>query len=49
MTDLVDALRRAADAQGEHEARRGGEHDENWPEWYAAYMVAERHGEQLPE
>src|SRR4051794_32858264 len=39
--DLVDALRRAAAAHGEHE-KRIGEADANWPEWYAAYMVAER-------
>jgi catechol 2,3-dioxygenase-like lactoylglutathione lyase family enzyme len=47
--DLVGALRRAAAAHGAHEARDGGKYDENWPEWYAAYMVAESHGEQLPE
>ena len=40
---------RAALAHGEHEARNGGVHDEKWPEWYAAYMVADNHGEQLPE
>ena len=49
LSDLVGALKRAAAAHGEHEARNGGELDENWPEWYAAYMVAENHGEQLPE
>ncbi|MFF4825699.1 VOC family protein [Streptomyces sp. NPDC001312] len=49
VTDLVEALKRAAAAHGEHEARNGGEHDANWPEWYAAYMVAESHGEQLPD
>ncbi|MFE3099694.1 VOC family protein [Nocardia tengchongensis] len=47
--DLVDALKRAAAAHGEHEARNGGQYDAAWPEWYAAYMVAEHHGEQLPE
>ncbi|GAB3204307.1 VOC family protein [Nocardia tengchongensis] len=47
--DLVDALKRAAAAHGEHEARNGGRYDAAWPEWYAAYMVAEHHGEQLPE
>ena len=48
-TDLVQALKRAAAAHGEHEARNGGGYDQDWPEWYAAYMVAESHGEQLPE
>jgi hypothetical protein len=30
--------------------RPGGftERDEIWPEWYAAYMVAERAGTELP-
>ena len=37
--DLADALKRAAAAHGEHE-KRTGEADENWPEWYAAFMVA---------
>jgi len=45
--DVVEALRRAAAAHGEHEARTG-ERDENWPEWYAAYMVAEQAGTELP-
>jgi catechol 2,3-dioxygenase-like lactoylglutathione lyase family enzyme len=45
--DLESALRRAAAAHGEHEARTG-EADANWPEWYAAYMVAEQAGDQLP-
>ncbi|MGW2663738.1 VOC family protein [Nocardia tengchongensis] len=47
--DLVGALKRAAAAHGEHEARNGGAYDAGWPEWYAAYMVAEYHGDQLPE
>jgi catechol 2,3-dioxygenase-like lactoylglutathione lyase family enzyme len=47
VTDLMTALQRAAAAHGEHEARVG-QADENWPEWYAAYMVAERAGEDLP-
>jgi len=46
--DLAHALRRASVAHGEHEARDGGEYDENWPDWYAAYMVAERAGVELP-
>src|SRR5512139_391102 len=36
--DLSQALRRAAAAHGQHEARIG-QHDSNWPEWYADYMV----------
>jgi catechol 2,3-dioxygenase-like lactoylglutathione lyase family enzyme len=46
--DLADAMRRASVAHGEHEKRAGGEYDENWPDWYAAYMVAEQHGAELP-
>jgi catechol 2,3-dioxygenase-like lactoylglutathione lyase family enzyme len=46
--DLESALVRAATAHGEHEARNGGQRDENWPEWYAAYMVAEQTGTELP-
>jgi catechol 2,3-dioxygenase-like lactoylglutathione lyase family enzyme len=46
--DLAGALRRAAAAHGEHELRAGGQRDENWPDWYAAYMVAEQAGTQLP-
>jgi catechol 2,3-dioxygenase-like lactoylglutathione lyase family enzyme len=45
--DLAAALRRAAAAHGEHEARTG-EADANWPDWYAEYMVRERAGEELP-
>jgi catechol 2,3-dioxygenase-like lactoylglutathione lyase family enzyme len=45
--DLASALRRAAAAHGEHE-KRTGQHDENWPDWYAAYMVAEQAGTELP-
>ena len=37
-----DAMRRASVAHGEHEKRMGGEYDANWPDWYAAYMVAEQ-------
>jgi len=46
--DLASAFRRAASAHGEHE-KRIGRRDENWPEWYAAYMVAEQSGGTLPE
>jgi catechol 2,3-dioxygenase-like lactoylglutathione lyase family enzyme len=45
--DLASALRRAEAAHGEHE-KRTGQRDENWPDWYAAYMVAEQTGEELP-
>ncbi len=45
--DLANAMRRAAAAHGEHEKRTGAG-DPNWPDWYAAYMVAERAGEKLP-
>jgi catechol 2,3-dioxygenase-like lactoylglutathione lyase family enzyme len=47
-TDLAGALRRAAAAHGEHEKRTGGQHDENWPDWYAEYIVREQAGEALP-
>ena len=46
--DLANAMRRASAAHGEHEQRQGGEYDVNWPEWYAAYMVAEHAGTELP-
>jgi len=46
--DLENALARAAAAHGEHEARNGGVRDEQWPNWYAAYMVAEQAGTDLP-
>ena len=49
VTDLASALRRAAAAHGEHEARTGGQRDENWPDWYASYMVAEQSGSPLPK
>ena len=45
--DVAGALRRAAAAHGEHEERTG-EADANWPDWYAAYMVAEAAGTELP-
>jgi catechol 2,3-dioxygenase-like lactoylglutathione lyase family enzyme len=45
--DLADALRRAAAAHGEHEARTG-QADADWPTWYADYMVRERAGQELP-
>jgi len=45
--DLTRALIRAAIAHGEHEKRNGAA-DPNWPDWYAAYMVAEQAGAELP-
>jgi catechol 2,3-dioxygenase-like lactoylglutathione lyase family enzyme len=48
-SDLASAFRRAEAAHGEHEKRAGGQRDENWPDWYAAYMVAEQTGEELPQ
>jgi len=45
--DLASAFRRAAAAHGEHE-KRTGEADANWPDWYAAYLVAEQAGAKLP-
>jgi hypothetical protein len=47
VSDLAGALRRAADAHGQHEAR-AGEADPSWPDWYALYMVRERAGQELP-
>ena len=53
--DLESALRRAEAAHREHEKRTGRSHlfhrsdqDENWLDWYAAYMVAEQAGTDLP-
>ena len=46
--DLANAFRRAEAAHGEHE-KRIGQRDPNWPEWYAAYMVAEQSGKELPQ
>src|SRR5512144_2872403 len=46
--DLASALRRAEAAHGQHE-KRTGQRDANWPDWYAAYMVAEQAGAELPQ
>jgi hypothetical protein len=46
-SDLASAFRRAAAAHGEHE-KRTGEADPDWPDSYAAYMVAEQAGTELP-
>ena len=45
--ELAAALRRAAAAHGEHE-KRTGQHDADWPDWYAEYIVREQAGKQLP-
>lgn len=47
VADLIGALKRAAAAHGVHETAIGHA-DEDWPSWYAAYMVAEAHGTPLP-
>jgi catechol 2,3-dioxygenase-like lactoylglutathione lyase family enzyme len=46
--DLAAALRRAEAAHGEHEKRTGGQRDENWPDWYAEYLISEQAGKELP-
>ena len=46
-TELASALRRAAAAHGEHE-KRTGQHDADWPDWYAEYLVREQGGKDLP-
>ena|ERR1700722_20139911 len=48
VNDLATALRRAADAHGEHE-KRSGQPDANWADWYAAYISAEQTGRELPK
>ena len=47
VADLSAAMRQASVAHGEHE-KRIGQADENWPDWYAAYMVAVQAGTELP-
>jgi hypothetical protein len=46
--DLAEAMRRASVAHGEHE-QRTGKADPDWPAWYAAYMVSEQAGTELPQ
>ena len=41
-------MRRAETAHGQHE-KLLGKRDENWSDWYAAYMVAEQAGKELPQ
>ncbi len=40
---LAAALRRAAEAHGQHEQEIGHD-DPNWPDWYAKFMVEEQAG-----
>ena len=54
-TDLASALARAEAAHAEHQKRTGRSHllhrsgqDDSWPAWYAAYLVAEQAGTDLP-
>jgi hypothetical protein len=47
VSDLAEALRRAAVAHGEHEELTG-EEDPDCSDWYALYMVREHAGEELP-
>lgn len=47
-SDLANSFRRAEAAHGEHE-KRLGHRDDDWPEWYAAYMIAEQSGNPLPQ
>ena len=44
---LAGAMRRASAAHGEHEKLIGAA-DPDWPDWYAAYMVPEQAGTELP-
>jgi len=46
--DLAAAFRRAEAAHGKYETRIGQGRDANWADWYAAYMVAEQSGKELP-
>jgi catechol 2,3-dioxygenase-like lactoylglutathione lyase family enzyme len=53
--DLASALRRAEAAHREHDKHEGhshvfhrADHVEDWPAWYAAYLVAEQAGTDLP-
>jgi catechol 2,3-dioxygenase-like lactoylglutathione lyase family enzyme len=46
-TELASALRRAEAAHGAYE-KQIGRRDEDWPSWYAEYMVREQAGTPLP-
>jgi hypothetical protein len=45
--EAASALRRAEAAHGVYE-KGLGKRDENWPDWYADYIVGEQAGKQLP-
>ena len=45
--ELSAAIRRAAVAHGEHE-KKIGQHDADWADWYAQYIVREQTGKELP-
>jgi catechol 2,3-dioxygenase-like lactoylglutathione lyase family enzyme len=47
-SDLAGALRRVSAAHNAHEKRLGKADPDGWPEWYAAYLVAEQAGAALP-
>jgi catechol 2,3-dioxygenase-like lactoylglutathione lyase family enzyme len=47
VNELALALKRAEAAHGEHEARTGVR-DEEWPSWYAAFLLAEQTGAEPP-
>jgi len=49
VSDLASAFRRAEHAHGAYETKLGKGRDENWADWYAAYMVAEQSGAKPPE
>ncbi len=46
--ELALALQRAASAHGEHEKRTPGRTHEDWPSWYAEFILAEQTGKPLP-
>ena len=45
-SELASALKRAEHAHGEYE-KQLGHRDEDWPSWYAEYMVREQTGKPL--
>jgi catechol 2,3-dioxygenase-like lactoylglutathione lyase family enzyme len=47
-SELALALQRAASAHGEHEKRTPGRTHEDWPSWYAEFILAEQTGKPLP-
>jgi catechol 2,3-dioxygenase-like lactoylglutathione lyase family enzyme len=47
-TDLAGALRRAANAYGEHEKHAAAD-EQDWADWYADYVVSEQAGVELPQ